>query len=256
MAQPPSQAVRYSQGTKDIGAARSFPWEHPVPQTPFWDELPYPLARSFLTLFDKPDTPNPTNPPPTFDDPASSALTKPEKLNLLLVLLKERLVSKEAEVAAEQKTFYEVDYSAWDATHRSIAAIQHEQHDLDAAEETLRMLIARRQGDPANLMHQHVLAGVLLDKGQYAEAERLEVPVRDWLDGRLGRESPQALGARRMIARAVWMQAGRREEGEGLMREVEGIIAGIAEGSQWGVYVEGERELTRELWGRLKGKGS
>lgn len=51
---------------------------------------------------DKPDIPNLTDPPPTFDDPASSALTKAEKLNLLLILLKERLTSKEAEAAARQ----------------------------------------------------------------------------------------------------------------------------------------------------------
>ncbi|KAK4044835.1 hypothetical protein C8A01DRAFT_31021 [Parachaetomium inaequale] len=96
------------------------------------------------------------------------------------------------------------------------------------------MVIERRQ-DRSNLSHSHSLAGVLLETGRYEEAEREETAVRDWLDGRLGRESPQALGARRVVAEAVWRQ-GRREEGERLMREVEGIVEGTGEDSPYAVY--------------------
>ncbi|AEO70430.1 2af7a199-4405-43fb-abde-30e69e36a884 [Thermothielavioides terrestris] len=237
-----SEAVRYSQGNKNIGAARDFPWEHAVPQNRFWDDLPFTVGRNFLSLFGADE-----QPPPSFDDAQSGALSKTEKLQLLLKILRERLATKEADAAPQ--TFYDVDYEAWNKTWLAIAGIQHELGDA-AEEETLRMLIERRK-DPSNLSHLHSLCGVLLNQGRYREAETSEVAVREWLDGKLGRESPQALAARRMIAQAVWMQ-GRRAEAEQLMEEVGRIIERTADDSPYAVYRDQQREMTDELWEKLR----
>lgn len=71
----------------------------------------------------------------------------------------------------------------------------------------------------------------------------------------LGRESPQALGARRIIAEAVWMQGvERRGEAEGLVQEIWEIIGGM-EGGRFAVYKEEEMGLMGGLVGRLEGRG-
>ncbi|KAK4240938.1 hypothetical protein C8A03DRAFT_30907 [Achaetomium macrosporum] len=243
MAHPPQQGVRYSQGNKDIGAARNFSWEYAVPQNKFWDDLPYTVARNFLSLFDAGEQ------QPSFeDDDESSVLSRTEKLQLLLKLLRERLARKDADAAP--RSFYDVDFQVWDKTWLAIAGIQHELRDYAAEEQTLRMLIERRK-DPSNLSHLHSLSGLLLEKGEYEEAERTETAVRDWLDSKLGKESPQSLGARRMIAQAVWMQ-GRQAQGERLMAEVGAIIDETAEDSPYAVYRDQQREMTKELLEKLR----
>ncbi|KAK3310027.1 uncharacterized protein B0T15DRAFT_21839 [Chaetomium strumarium] len=247
MAHSPEQGVRYSQGNKDIGAARNFSWEFAVPQNKFWDDLPYTAGRNFLSLFEPGEQPSLDD-----DDNAdSNALSRPDKLRLLLKLLRERLARKDADAAP--RSFYDVDYQAWDKTWLAIAGIQHELRDFAAEEQTLRMLIERRK-DSSNLSHLHSLSGLLLEKGAYEEAERTETVVRDWLDSKLGRESPQSLGARRMIAQAVWMQ-GRRAEGERLMAEVGAIIDETAEDSPYAVYRDQQREMTKELMEKLRAEG-
>ncbi|KAK4044836.1 hypothetical protein C8A01DRAFT_31022 [Parachaetomium inaequale] len=119
MAQPPQeQGVRYSQGAnKPIGAAAvTFSWEHPIPQTKFWDDLPYTVARNFLSLFDAAAS---DDPPPSFDDDDGnsggaerSTLSKTEKLQLLLRLLHDRLASRDRDAAPHSQTFYEADCHA------------------------------------------------------------------------------------------------------------------------------------------------
>jgi hypothetical protein len=116
MAPTPEQGVRYSQGNKDIGAAHNFSWEYAVPQNKFWDDLPYTVGRNFLSLFE------PGEQQPSFDDGSeNSALSRTDKLQLLLKLLRERLAGKDAEAAP--RSFYDVDYQAWDRTWLAIAEI-------------------------------------------------------------------------------------------------------------------------------------
>jgi hypothetical protein len=240
-----SDGVRYSQGTKDIGKARNFSWEYPVPRNKFWDDLPYTVARNFLSLFSQDEQ------PPSFDDAESIALNKTQKLQLLLKLLNERLASRDA--AAAPQSLYGIDHQVWERTWLAIAGIQHELQD-PAEEQTLLMLIERRK-DPSNLSHYHSLSGFLLDKGRYAEAERFEAPVRDWLDSKLGKESPQSLSARRILVQAVWMQ-GRQAEGERLMVEVDDIIRKTSDDSPYAMYRDEQRALSQELWAKLKGEGA
>jgi hypothetical protein len=213
MASPP-HGVRYSQGNKDIGAARRFAWEHPVPQNKFWDDLPFTVARNFLSLFTSEE-----DPPPSFnDDTEHSELSREDKLRLLLQLLHDRLARLDA--GAAPQSLYDVNYLTWDRTWLAVAGIQHELGDLAGQEQTLRMLIKKRK-DASSLSHLHSLSGLLLEQGRYAEAKNQEAAVREWLDGKLGREAPQSLSARRIIAQAVWMQ-GRRDEAERLIAEIVG----------------------------------
>lgn len=76
---------------------------------------------------------------------------------------------------------------------------------LDVAEQTLRELIDRRE-DQTNLSHLHSLSVMLEKSGDFVGAEETERPVRIWLDEKLGKDSPQALGSRRIIARNMWRQ--------------------------------------------------
>ncbi|KAI0454695.1 hypothetical protein F5B21DRAFT_504171 [Xylaria acuta] len=70
------QGLRCSQGKKDIGEARSFPWEYPVPDNKFWGDLPFATARSFLESFSAEDAAKPPIDP-------DSTLEPRQKLELL-----------------------------------------------------------------------------------------------------------------------------------------------------------------------------
>jgi hypothetical protein len=95
--------VRYSQGDEDIGSARNFPWEHPVPKTPFWDDVPYNTACNVLVVLDANE--------PTAVDPNNINLDEKEKLRFLEKLLRNRLASKN--FTAAPKTLYDIDYGYW-----------------------------------------------------------------------------------------------------------------------------------------------
>ncbi|KAK3333055.1 hypothetical protein B0T19DRAFT_115559 [Cercophora scortea] len=239
-------AVRYSQGQKDIGEARNFPWEHAVPDTRFWRDIPFTAARNFLQNFSL-DEENHLSINPDTD------LSHQAKLELLERLLRERLATKEADVAPQ--TLHETDYPAWERLYLAIVTMQKELGRAAEAEQTLRMMIENRR-DKTNLSFLHSLASMLLARGEYAEAERMEREVVGWLDGRLGRGSPQALNARRIVAEAVWKQ-GRRGEAEVVLKEVEGILGEDGEMGMGGyaVYREGEVEATEKLRRELVGVG-
>ena len=83
--------------------------------------------------------------------------------------------------------------------------------NLPSAEATVRMLVVRRP-DPDNVVPPHMLAEPLVKIGKYKEAEEVEGPVCEWTDKRphLGQNSPQAINARRIIAKALWGQGIRR----------------------------------------------
>ena len=100
-------------------------------------------------------------------------------------------------------------------------------------------------------MPQHTLTQVLLRNGKFAEAEATALPVLARLDRALGKESPQALAARRMIGHAVWKQ-GRQSEAGKLLEEVDGIIDGTKDDSKFVIYRDEERKMTQSLWRELR----
>ena len=93
---------------------------------------------------------------------------------------------------------------------------------------------------------------MLFARGEYAEAEGIEKEVRVWLEGKLGKDCPQALGASRIIAQAIWKQGlARRAEAEQLLDEMKGVIDQMGSGP-FGMYQEQERELFEKMIEDLK----
>jgi hypothetical protein len=228
--------IRYSQNKKDIGDAKNFRWEYPVPENKFWDDFTFVEARNFLQSFSPAELENlPIDPNSTQD--------KKEKLELLLKLLHDKLAAEDA--AAEPETFYDVNFDAWDQLYLGVFTVKHALGHADA-EDTLRMMIDRRKYK-SNYSHQHTLSVLLFDQGKYAEAEETEIPVKDWLDGRLGKDSPQALGSRRIIGRAIWKQGPeRRDEAKEIFAEVMDLVEGMT-GGKYAVYQDEMRETTEKM---------
>lgn len=238
-------SFRYSTGEVAINeAAKAFSWEAPVPVNRFWDSFQYCIARSFLDNFSDIQLEQ----LPIVQDSPDNQQTK---LRLLLQLLQDKLEKEEANFSPPQ-SLYEVDYKRWYKLWQGIFAIQDEL-DLPEAEQTVRMLVEKRP-DKSNVVPPHMLADYLVKIGKYKEAEDIERPVCDWMDARphLGKSSPQAINARRIIARALWFQgASRRVEAEALIAEIYGIVDAMG-GGKFGVYQEEEKRLNEEMVAELQ----
>ena len=239
---PDAAGYRYSQNDKDIGDAKSFSWEHPIPINDFWNPLDFIVGRNFLQCF----SPDEIELLPLDN---SESLAKEAKLRLLLKLLQDKLSA--GDIAAAPQTLYDVDYGSWDKLVLGIHTMQLCLEQTDAAEESLRELIDRRK-DKTNLSYLHSLSVMLEKRGDYVEAEETERKVRLWLDGKVGRDAPQALGSRRIIARAMWKQGPeRREEARDLIEEVKVLIEGSGKG-RYAVYQQEQREMTEKMVGSLE----
>lgn len=237
------EGVRYStpnmQGKPE---ARNFTWEYPVPENAFWNDLKFVVGRNFLSSF----SPEQISQLPI---DANSTQSKSEKLEVLLRLLQEKIAAEDAK--ASPQTFYDVDFEAWETAWLGVHTMQYNLGRIPEAEQTLRMLIDRRK-NKTNLSHFHSLSVMLFEQGRYAEAERMERPVLDWLVGRLGDTSPQALGSRRIIARSIWKQGPeRRAEAEVLFEEVKRLVEESGSG-KYAVYKDEQMEVTETMIGDLR----
>ncbi|KAL2126157.1 hypothetical protein VTI74DRAFT_1585 [Chaetomium olivicolor] len=97
----------------------------------------------------------------------------------------------------------------------------------------------------------------LVRSGKYKEAEETERTVCAWMDTQLslGKDSPQAINARRIIARALWGQGTpRRADAEALLAEIKEIVDGMGSG-RFSVYQEEERRLNRQMLAELEKGG-
>ncbi|KAK0631541.1 hypothetical protein B0T14DRAFT_501881 [Immersiella caudata] len=233
----PPESARYSTGTSNIPEnVKNFTWEYPVPDNAFWNDLKFVIGRNFLSSF----SPEEISQLPI--DP-NSTHSKSEKLELLLRLLHEKIAAKDTK--ASPQTFYDVDYKSWDTAMLGVQTIQYEL-DLPEAEQTIRMMIERRK-NKNNLSHFHSLSVLLFEKGRYVEAEETERPVLEWLVGRLGDTSPQALGSRRIIARSMWKQGGEKlAKAEALFEEVKRLVEESGNG-KYAVYKDEQLEETEKM---------
>ncbi len=100
-----SKTVKYSNGKPSSDGRAKFPWEYAVPETPFWNDLPFTVARNFLCNYTDSEI-------SSLPIDLESSLPKEEKLRILEGLLIDRLIAKDA--AAVPKTFYDDDYVMWD----------------------------------------------------------------------------------------------------------------------------------------------
>ncbi len=237
-------SFRYSTGQVATSeAAKEFAWEDPVPVNRFWDSFEYCTARNFLGNFSDHELEQAPINPESSDDHRS-------KLQLLLRLLREKLARQEASVSPPQ-SLYETNHNQWYALWQGIYEME-QRLDLPEAEQTVRMLAARKP-DPNNIVPQHMLADYLVNHGKHKEAEDAEWPVLAWMEARpkLGRESPQAINARRILVQALWGQGpSRRVEAQALVTELTGIVEGMGDG-KFKVYQEEERKLNQELLAKL-----
>ena len=240
---PDAAGYRYSQNNKDIGDAKNFSWEYPIPVNDFWKSLDFIVGRNFLQCFSPAEI-------ELLRLEESESLSKEGKLQLLLKLLQEKLSA--GDTAAALQTLYDVDYGSWDKLMLGIHTMQLYLEQADEAETSLRELIDRRK-DTTNLSYLHSLSVMLEKRGDYVEAEETERKVRVWLDAKVGRDAPQALGSRRIIARAMWKQGPeRRGEARELIEEVRKLIEGSGEG-RYAVYQQEQREITEKMVGSLEG---
>lgn len=230
------EAPRYSVGKKDIGEAKNFRWECPIPSNKFWDDLEFTEARNFLQNVSPVEL-------ETFPIDPESTQARKEKQELLLKILQDKLAREDA--ASAPQTFYDVDFDAWDQLWLGIFTFKDALGHPDA-EADLRMMIDRKKY-PNNRSHEHTLSVLLFNRGEYAESEALEREVYEWLVGRLGKTSPQALGSRRIIARSAWKQGPERiPEAKGIFEEVLELIEESREG-KYGVYADEQKEITEKM---------
>ncbi|KAK0712667.1 hypothetical protein B0T26DRAFT_714911 [Lasiosphaeria miniovina] len=237
MATAPS-TVRYSTANvANDSAAQSFAWEEGIPVNKFWDSLSFCTSRNFLRNFSAAEL-------AALPIDAASSAPDTEKLELLLRLLETKLSHNDVNITDDDD---DNKFDCWNDTCLAMASIQSELGRLDAAETTIRAMAAARR-DKTNLSPLHMLADHLVKIRKFAEAEATERPVVQWMDAhpRLGKDSPQALSARRVLVRALWGLGCRHAEAEGMVREIREIVEGMGEG-RFGVYQQEEGELVEEL---------
>ncbi|KAF7290543.1 hypothetical protein MIND_01294400 [Mycena indigotica] len=234
---------RFSTGVMTAEEAKEFGWETPIPINAFWDDIQYSVARSFIDAFTGPEL-------DALPLDTSGSVSLPQKLELLLGILRARLEKEEAESqAAHTKSLYESDYDRWYDLQLAMYAYEDALNLYHEAEERVRMMVQTRPEGLSNAGPSHMLAGTLVRAKKYAEAEEVEKPVCAWMDQhpRLGKDSPQAINSRRFIIQAIWFQgAARRAEAERLIAELQEIVEGMGAG-KFAIYQEEERKLNADL---------
>ncbi|KAK0730264.1 hypothetical protein B0H67DRAFT_561167 [Lasiosphaeris hirsuta] len=217
-----------------------FSWDYDIPQTPFWDDLPFTTGRNFLQCYTSVEI---AQMEPEFFH--LTTLTVPEKHQLLLGRSHAALAAREAEAASS--SLRDADNKAW---HRYMLAIYTSQNELKLPEAryTLQLMLDNSSGD-ARVPWLNMMAAYNIDQGDYAQGEKMEREVLPWMQNhpRLGVDSPQALGTMRRIAVAVWKQ-GREAEARALITEMEALVEGLSAGpSKFVKYQEDERGELRKV---------
>lgn len=235
-----TETIRYSDGSSISDGRAKFAWEEPVPQTPFFDGITFSVVRNFLSNFTEAEKSSlPIDP--------HSAASKESKLQLMDEILIARLKIKDNAALLSGTTFHDEDYTSWERLWMARASIQQELGDPDSeALKIMRMLCEQRR-DKSNMSHPHNLAFMLLNKGDYVGAEKLELEAKPWLEGKLGMDAPQVMKAWRTLVQAVWKQgAGRREDAERLLGELGRVIEGMR-GGTYGMYEQDERKYFKTM---------
>jgi hypothetical protein len=234
---PPPLGSSILKARKTSAPPKDFSWEYPVPNNEFLGPLNFVVGRNFLKCFAESEI-------LAMESRLDGSLSNDEKHELLLKLLREKLEAEDK--AAAPQTLCDVNHKAWDDIQLGIVTMQGQLSHLSDQEATVRLLISART-DPTNLSHFYNLSSILLQQKKYAEAEETALPVKDWLDGKLGKESPQALGSRTTIAQAVWKQ-GRVERRGDSWRRWRPLLREEARGRLGFIWMSRGR-----FWGGLEG---
>ncbi|PWY79744.1 hypothetical protein BO70DRAFT_362877 [Aspergillus heteromorphus CBS 117.55] len=124
----------------------------------------------------------------------------------------------------------------------AISGIDRDLGRLNDAERGLRLLVA---AEPENLALVYNLASFLVDEtSQYEAARGYALRLRDGLDGKLVRASPQAIGTRKTLATVSWKE-GEMDRAKAEIEEVWKCIDEL-KGTRFEVYEEEESVSARE----------
>ncbi|RAK96755.1 tetratricopeptide repeat protein [Aspergillus ibericus CBS 121593] len=224
---------RYSTGTNE---PTDFPWEAAIPVSPFWDSFSFKDAAAIIKTI-------PLEELEKYDlDARYGSATQTEKIAVTLDILREKLQHEESKYTPPAE-FYTADHDAWSDIWLSIAYISMKLDRMDEAEEVYRMLVTKRL-DPNDLVPANNLCAFLVkNTSKYEEVKTLSAPCMEWLDKKLGRASPQAIGVRKNIAEAEWKQ-GNRERAQEMIAEIFECIDEL-KGSRFAVYEDDEREYAQ-----------
>ncbi|KAH8661638.1 hypothetical protein BGZ60DRAFT_413601 [Tricladium varicosporioides] len=219
----------------------SFPWEFPVPNTPFWQDLPYPLSRNFFQAFTTAEL-------AAFEEagqfPTDEKFPKNAKVELLETLLQLKLgrFPKSAGPDVEK-----ADYGEWTKVTLALLSAANFLHNSSQEEELINSwLTANSKFSPENKSPHRAYADLLVRQGKYLQAIPLYREVLSWMQTHpiLGLDAPQTLGCMRGLAGAL-IKCGRGaevEEGEKMIGEM-GVLAGGMEEGRFGEYKGMEEEL-------------
>jgi len=225
-----------------------FEWDFDVPDTPFWKDLDFRVARNFLVCYE----PSELEKIP-FGDHAS----RPEshRLEFLLAELQSKLAAQQASLTPEE--IHEAKPDLWRRLLLGIETLQRYLGMPEEEAETIRLVLSNTAGD-ARVPWLNMLADLDLRNGNLVEAESAAREVLPWMQKheKLGVDSPQALGTTRTIIHSMWKQGGGRvDEARRLVAETEAVIQGMRLG-KFSKYQDEERRMLQDLVVSLEPQGS
>ncbi|KAH9827156.1 Tetratricopeptide repeat [Teratosphaeria destructans] len=124
----------------------------------------------------------------------------------------------------------------------SLGYMAHELGDPDTHEAITRELVQSGPNNTKDMSALHRLSCLFEDTGRFPEAEAAAREVLPWMEQHPllggGRESPQAVGCMRTLARSLWKQ-GRYAEADDWLAQCRRAIAGMR-GGRFAKYCEDE----------------
>ncbi|KAF2771675.1 hypothetical protein EJ03DRAFT_252824, partial [Teratosphaeria nubilosa] len=123
------------------------------------------------------------------------------------------------------------DYASWTSLMMSLGCMEHELGNPSTYEAITRELVESGPNDTKNMPALQSLSWLFEDTGRYAEAEAAAREVLLWMEQHplLGRDSPQALGCMRLLAKSRWKQK-RYAEADDWHSQCQLAIARMREG--------------------------
>jgi hypothetical protein len=226
--------------TKDTET--KFPWDFQAPETPFWSDVDFKVARGFLACY----TPSEINEMHLDND---AGLDKDGKLSLLLAKVQQRLILREDDSAPVP--LHESDFDAWQNLIIAIQTIQTRLNLISEAEATTRLLLVTpNKHGKRNMNGVNYMAAFCAEYGPYTEGEVLSRELIPFLQELLGNDSPQRFGATRGLIKCLW-KGGKVDEARSVLRETQLLIEGM-HGSQYVKYQQDERLNFRNLAAELE----
>jgi hypothetical protein len=216
-----------------------FEWDFDMPETPFWKDIDFRVARNFCTCYD----PDQLHKIP-FSDYASLPVSG--RLRFLLGQIQSLMTARISAVAPEAPHL--ADPVAW---RRLLLCISTLYKFLDMPEEeaaTIHAVLTITEGD-ARVPWLNMSADLEMRNGNFAAAESMALAVLPWMQRheKLGMNSPQALGTTRTIIRCMWKQGGSKvEDARRLVAETDALIDDMGNG-KFSKYQDEERQMLRDL---------